>query len=1431
MLWTEIEHVTTKEGRSLRGEEVRQWLRSLQDPDAASIHATAGSVYVSLAPHGHNHRPALRTEAEIEAWLVQRFQCTDVRFAVAPPGEGSRERYAARSFGVRNTNDVLPAVYFSLADRDEVLTHVTVKQGLREPLAVELRLKPPLPRAYAGRLELAYLGAKLRLRNAIRSYKGSVKPAYRYLSRVRAARSKDGIQSPVHELTDGMLVKFVEAGGRTRDYSVLERLTFIGLEVGHGTEVLQACLLDLDHHLVCSATLELAVEADGRADVGALRLLAHVEGKDFKEQKDPEFAALYRQAQGRRGSRVTIGVCDTGIFDDTSPGGLDYLAPRIVDGRYFDAGDEANDRPTRPRKGYPTHFVADNPSKHGTTVAGQAAWGSGRIALLDVMTKKGQTMGEMNDATGARSFRWAIEQGADIVNCSAWMPFSMPETDKVVTRAKSKVLFLATGGNTGFSFPLNFADFDFGDVSRYPQKREFQGSDLPRSFENTLFVGGCTMSKGHHSERGTGPGVDVLVPSDSTTLYTPKGLVAAHRLGFVRTFFSELLPNRIMPEIDALRAEPAMVKEETQEYSNLNNKISSLEDDQIPTWEAELQKKGPQDGPLSEDEARELGVLESLVGQAEALLPKIIADRIEPLAKRRAGQGEPLTPAETQELEVLEGLTKGGKKPQRSDIKPRCNALQVRADYEKIEKKFMPDALRDLKSLKEERDRLKATLPEVNNPKHERYQAYVYFWDQVVGWTGKSGADVDSLPKQVAAIKAAIDSSEQAVEWLRRLFDFAFDPMLPGRKEWDAAPPEQAMIDARARPQMTDVSTQVKDEIKIKDLDAAYKDLHASLAGTHVSKDLGVSFGLPMVANIAAKVKLINRDLSAPELKRVLVDTSDRDEALTARCVAGGVVNPLRAYFAAFDDEVAYAGLEVHAAFRQAQPKGKDERRTIYYTFFYMHAEGLRAYRAIKGELVAAYAKMDVELIEAEPPVELESEPLTYVAGRPLNQYNWKSVVPFHTHPLYGGKKHLRLVLVNQCGYVLTKAMSIAGKEQRFRFEDTGRAEVVPPDEQDTPEDEKAKFEVAEASARPRLGERWSCKLRANDGFHVFPVRPQDILGDLRLSVPEPRESTVAKKHITATTSPDRQRLTVCVIAGEEFDKLRDEGLSITLTIKTVPAGPPAPPGPPPPVRSQTFDLRRGACTVGASQNETWEVESFTDPLGATDHWECVLKAKAGAQFMVQGAQSVPTVKSAVPADKETSYKSSEGKYRVERLSDREARVEVTDDELNQKLGTVCSAVAIEVNMVQTIGGNRDEKEAPGTIFVSNKYHAGSSGTAEADRTLLVLFLHEIGHALGMVPKEHEHHYDRKYGGRGDHCAFNTEDHPKASVKADFGILADADSDWVKVPLALSKGGDEKPCVMYHTRTTVHHRSEFCATCEEWVKGRLDASKWEWVDK
>ncbi|MFY0541009.1 hypothetical protein [Nannocystis pusilla] len=112
-----------------------------------------------------------------------------------------------------------------------------------------------------------------------------------------------------------------------------------------------------------------------------------------------------------------------------------------------------------------------------------------------------------------------------------------------------------------------------------------------------------------------------------------------------------------------------------------------------------------------------------------------------------------------------------------------------------------------------------------------------------------------------------------------------------------------------------------------------------------------------------------------------------------------------------------------------------------------------------------------------------------------------------------------------------------------------------------------------------------------------------------------------------------------------------------------------------------------------------------------------------------------------------------------------------------------------------------------------------------------MLFLHEIGHALGMVPKEHKHHYDRQFGGRGDHCASNTENHPKVSVKAQFGILADADSDSVKVPLALSQGAAAKPCVMYHTRTPVHHQSEFCAICQEWVKSKLDAAKWEWIDK
>ena len=69
--------------------------------------------------------------------------------------------------------------------------------------------------------------------------------------------------------------------------------------------------------------------------------------------------------------------------------------------------------------------------------------------------------------------------------------------------------------------------------------------------------------------------------------------------------------------------------------------------------------------------------------------------------------------------------------------------------------------------------------------------------------------------------------------------------------------------------------------------------------------------------------------------------------------------------------------------------------------------------------------------------------------------YNWKDVIPTKTHPRFGGNKHLRLILVNQCGYVVDTSLPVSsgGKMQRFTFTPQGAAEIANPDEANGPAD------------------------------------------------------------------------------------------------------------------------------------------------------------------------------------------------------------------------------------------------------------------------------------------------------------------------------------------------------------------------------------------
>src|SRR5690606_32511159 len=115
--------------------------------------------------------------------------------------------------------------------------------------------------------------------------------------------------------------------------------------------------------------------------------------------------------------------------------GDNYLAERWVAGRYFD-GDSAKDRNTKAGAGQAHHILdfRESPSMHGTNVSGQAAWGSTKIKLVDIMVQRGQEMGSSGvdaaAAAAARAFTWARDDGrVSVVNCSKVIPFRKAATN------------------------------------------------------------------------------------------------------------------------------------------------------------------------------------------------------------------------------------------------------------------------------------------------------------------------------------------------------------------------------------------------------------------------------------------------------------------------------------------------------------------------------------------------------------------------------------------------------------------------------------------------------------------------------------------------------------------------------------------------------------------------------------------------------------------------------------------------------------------------------------------------------------------------------------------------------------------------------------------------------------------------------------------
>ena len=783
-----------------------------------------------------------------------------------------------------------PELYFARGDTHERVTALSLPQGEMKP--IEVRCTHRLGGRF--KVELGYPGAAAKLRPSTRSVTDAT---YRYLSRVRLAEDPEGIERPIHEPRKGPPLDLPCTSGRwdtklASPYLALKAMTVVGLECGAGDEVLEARLVDRDGTVWATARLTVSVTAPSKGRA-AYRLFDHRNVDDFKSD-DEDFTRIFAKASAPADA-VKIGVCDTGIFDDSTGG--QYLRPRIVGGSFFST--DLVEEGRVPNEGGLARLFSVAPSKHGTNVAAQAAWGSARIKLLDVMVQKGQTLGDMNGALTQRAFEWAGAQGAAVVNCSKVMYFNTTEGQAALERYP-ETLFLATGGNTAACFPFNYGALAANDAIRKAFKADCGIEGLPRVFTNTLLVGGHDKGPRHHASRGYGPGVDVMVYSDEMTLYTPRALVETFRL----------------PSIDKLRRET---------LARLDQTATSLEDAE-PTVSGEL--------------------------------PMIKVHKYNTLKR----------------LKELHDLGQDGGQYTESN----------RREFEQLEQ-------------------MKQARP---NPEYLKRQVYL-----------KTAALFRAMPWPGGTLASGRDN---VVKWLESFIDFASITKAPHvvdsqlSQAWPATPwGEVKGTDAKQR---FDLAESFYQDIKKQNLELILRELRKSEDGLSVAVDNGVSFGLPVVANTAAKLKLLRGALTGKQLRRLLIDTSDYTPGFESECLAQGVVNPLRAYFAAYDGDVENGGTCPRSTPPKADSSLTADRR-VYYTFFVMNPQGRSLCDALRGDLKAAFRKMNVDLIEAEPPVTIPDEPVTYVTDSNIGGHDWRKVVN-QALPLVHAPRHLRAVLVNQCAHV-----------------------------------------------------------------------------------------------------------------------------------------------------------------------------------------------------------------------------------------------------------------------------------------------------------------------------------------------------------------------------------------------------------------------------
>jgi len=218
---------------------------------------------------------------------------------------------------------------------------------------------------------------------------------------------------------------------------------------------------------------------------------------------DVEFRAVHAQAveQKKNPKRpvppplmsVNLAVVDSGTFAE----GEQFFLDRLVASGDASGGFSS----VRLTKGKPV-----TTGYHGSHVASIAIAGTAMIKLVDVQICSHQEIGQNNPAAWATGFKWAIGQGARVINCSVICPWTDPAVEGVV-QGNTGVLFVATAGNSDREFTTELR------------------ATMGMANANMLLVSGCANDGSREAQRGFGSGIDVYAPSKQIPGLVARGLV------------------------------------------------------------------------------------------------------------------------------------------------------------------------------------------------------------------------------------------------------------------------------------------------------------------------------------------------------------------------------------------------------------------------------------------------------------------------------------------------------------------------------------------------------------------------------------------------------------------------------------------------------------------------------------------------------------------------------------------------------------------------------------------------------------------------------------------------------------------------------------------------------------------------------------------